>query len=426
MSSLDRGALRSLQLEKLRALLKTTLASNRFYSAKLGLADVGAELHGLEDFEASVPFTLKQEFVDDQCRNPPFGSNLAYPLTGYSRFHQTSGSASTPVRWLDTPQSWSRMLDCWDRIFEAAGVEDEDRLFFPFSFGPFLGFWTAFEAATRAGRLAIPGGGVRTLQRLRVILDNEVTVICATPTYAIRMGETAVEENIDLSAGKVRAIIVAGEPGGSVPATRALIEKLWPGARVYDHHGMTEVGPVTYPCPRRAGVLHVMEASYFPEVIDAETLRAAPPGETGELVLTNLDRLGSPVIRYRTRDIVRRSEAVTCECGSEELALEGGILSRVDDMVVVRGTNLYPSAVEDVLRADRGVGEFRVEIKTDRGMAEVSLSIEPSAAEDDTGALATRVADSLYKAFGLRFSVGCVPRGQLPRFEAKSKRWVRV
>ncbi len=426
MSSVDRRALRPLQLEKLRALLKTTLVSNRFYSAKLRAAGVGAELDRLEDFTDRVPFTLKQEFVDDQRRHPPYGSNLTYPLTSYSRFHQTSGSASTPIRWLDTPESWSRMLDCWDRIFEAAGVEDKDRLFFPFSFGPFLGFWTAFEAAARAGRLAIPGGGVRTPGRLRLILDNEVTVVCATPTYAIRMGETAVEENIDLSAGKVRSIIVAGETGGSVPATRALIERFWPGARVYDHHGMTEVGPVTYACPRLAGVLHVMEESYLPEVIDPETLRAVAPGETGELVLTNLDRVGSPVIRYRTRDIVRRAEAATCECRSDELALEGGILSRVDDMVVVRGTNLYPSAVEEVVRADGGVGEFRVEIRTVRGMAEVSLSIEPSAGEDDATGLAARVADSLYRTFGLRFLVSCVERGTLPRFEAKAKRWVRL
>ena len=426
MNSLGRAALQSLQLKKLQILLKATLTGNPFYAAKLGLAAVNAELEGLEDFTARVPFTVKQEFVDDQLRNPPYGSNLTYPLTSYSRFHQTSGSASAPIRWLDTPESWARMLDCWDRIFQAARVHNEDRLFFPFSFGPFLGFWTAFEAATRAGRLAISGGGMRTPGRLRVILDNEVTVVCATPTYAIRMGETAIEEKIDLAAGKVRAIIVAGEPGGSVPATCALIEQLWPGARVYDHHGMTEVGPVTYACPRRAGVLHVIESAYFPEVINQETLQPVGPGGNGELLLTNLDRIGSPVIRYRTRDIVRRAEAVRCECGSEELALEGGILSRIDDMVVVRGTNLYPSAVEEVLRTDGGVGEFRVEIKSERGMAEVSLSIEPAAAEDDLDGLAKRVADALYKAFGLRFSVSCVPRGELPRFEAKAKRWVRV
>ena len=197
MSSLGREALASIQLERLRTLLTETLANNLFYSAKLRAAGVSAELDGLEDFSARVPFTLKQELVDDQRQNPPYGSNLTYPLTDYCRFHKTSGSASTPIRWLDTPESWSWMLDCWDLIFEAAGVHDEDRLFFPFSFGPFLGFWTAFEAATRAGRLTIPSGGVRTVGRLRMILENEATVVCATPTYAIRMGETALEENID-------------------------------------------------------------------------------------------------------------------------------------------------------------------------------------------------------------------------------------
>ena len=426
MSLLSREALESNQLQQLRALLKATLSSNPFYSTKLGALESVAAVDRLEDFIARVPFTSKQELVDDQLQNPPYGSNLTYPLNNYCRLHQTSGTTSAPIRWLDTAESWSWMLDCWERIFESAGLHREDRVFFPFSFGPFIGFWLAFEAVTRMGRLAIPGGGVRTAGRLQMILDNEATVVCTTPTYAIRLGETAAEEKIDLSAGKVRAIIVAGEPGGSVPATRALIEKLWPGARVFDHHGLTEVGPVTYACPRRPGVLHVIETAYFPEVIDPETLKRVGPGETGELVLTNLGRLGSPVLRYRTGDLVRRSPAEPCECGSNEIALEGGILTRADDMVIVRGINLYPSAVEQVLRADGGVGEFRVEIKVDRGLHEVSLLIEPSPSEDDMAALARRVADALHEAFGLRFSVNCLARGELPRFEAKAKRWVRL
>jgi phenylacetate-CoA ligase len=317
------------------------------------------------------------------------------------------------------------MIDCWLRVFGAAGISRGDRIFFPFSFGPFLGFWLAFEAAARIGCLVIPGGGMRSPARLRSILDNEVTVICITPSYAVHLAEIARAEAIELSLSRVRRIIVAGEPGGSIPATRALIEKLWLGARVVDHHGMTEIGPVTYECPLRPCTLHVMEAAFFPEIIHIETGLPVAPGEMGELVLTNLGRLGSPLLRYRTGDIVRRAERPLCECGSSEVALDGGILARSDDMVVVRGVNVYPSAVEDVLRFC-GVTEFRVEISVESSLTEMSIRIEPASELDDPAALAARVATALRNALSLRVRVEPVPHGTLPRFEGKSSRWIRT
>jgi len=421
--SLDPDAIAAHQLDQLRTLLPVLLASNRFYGGKLRAAGVDASPADLAEFAHRVPFTFKPELVEDQAANPPYGSNLTHELVRYTRFNQTSGTTGAPMRWLDTPDSWDWMVDCWIRIFRSAGVGPPDRVFFPFSFGPFLGFWVAFDAATRIGCLSIPGGGMRSTARLQTILDNQVTVLCSTPTYAVRLAEVAAEEGIDLRAGKVRRIIVAGEPGGSIPATRSLIEKLWPGARVADHHGMTEIGPVSYECPERTGVLHIMELAYFPEVIDPNTLEAVGPGGAGELVLTNLGRTGSPLLRYRTGDIVRRAADLQCRCGSYELAIEGGILGRADDMVVVRGVNLYPSAVEEVVRGCGGVAEFRVEIYTDRALTEMAIQIEPSRAEN-AEALGRRVAEALQNAFALRVAVSCVPQGTLPRFEAKSKRWI--
>jgi phenylacetate-CoA ligase len=417
-----RDALAAHQLEKLRALLRAVRSSNAFYTAKL--KGLRPDLAGLEEFSRALPFTCKHEIIEDQARHPPYGSNLTHPIECYTRFHQTSGTTGAPMRWLDTAESWEAMLKCWVRVFESAGVGARDHVFFAFSFGPFLGFWTAFEAAMRIGCLVIPGGGMRSSARLETILDNRVTALCCTPTYALRLAEAAAEEGIDLSASQVRRIIVGGEPGGSIPATRALIEGLWPGARVVDHHGMTEIGPVSYGCPERRDVLHVIETAYFPEVVDAKTQEAVATGGTGELVLTNLGRTGSPLIRYRTGDMVRRAVEPVCVCGSSELALEGGILGRTDDMLVVRGVNVYPTAVEDVLRSCGGVGEFRVEVTTTHTLPEMNIQIESAAAEDG-GALANRVAAAFHKSFALRVSVSCVPSGTLPRFEAKSKRWVR-
>jgi phenylacetate-CoA ligase len=414
--------IRADQARKLRWLVETLLESNRFYAAKLRAAGVDRSPDGVREFCARVPFTFKSELIEDQATHPPYGSNLTYALEAYSRLHQTSGTTGRPMRWLDTPESWDWIVECWTRVFHSAGVSPGDRVFFPFSFGPFLGFWGGFDAAARLGCLTIPGGGMRSTDRLRVLLDNEVTVLCCTPTYAIHLAEVAAEEKIDLSAGKVRTIIVAGEPGGSIPATRSHIEQLWCEARVVDHHGMTEIGPVSYECPRRRGVLHIMEPAYFPEAIDPDTLKPVEPGGTGELVLTNLGRTGSPILRYRTGDTVRLAREDTCECGSQEMALEGGILARRDDMVVVRGVNLYPGAVEQVLRGSGGVAEYRVEVYNERSLTEVSIQVEPSAGED-AAALSHRVAAALHYALGLRIAVSSVPPGTLPRFEAKSKRW---
>jgi phenylacetate-CoA ligase len=389
--------------EELEALLRRVVPTNAFYRAKLA---VTANLDHL--------YTTKAELIQDQLANPPFGTNLTFPLARYTRFSQTSATTGKPMRWLDTPESWSWMLDNWTRVFRAAGVVPADRVFFAFSFGPFLGFWTAFEAATRMGCLAIPGGGMRSGARLRAILDVAANVLCCTPTYAIHLAEAAAEEDIDLSASPIRTILVAGEPGGSIPGTRARIERLWPGARVVDHHGMTEVGPVSYGCPARAGVLHVMEESFIAEVADNR-----------ELILTNLGREGSPLIRYRTGDIVQPAPPGTCVCGSTDLALVGGILGRTDDMVVVRGVNVYPAAVEDVVSHVGGVAEYRVRVFTERSLTELGIEAEPDAAHMSDQGLAHRIEAALRDALALRIPVTLVAPGSLPRFEMKARRWVR-
>ena len=293
-------------MEQLRSLVTELFPANAFYTRKLEDVGITFDVASLEDFSARFPFTTKAELVADQRAHPPYGTNLTYPLASYTRFHQTSGTTGTPLRWLDTPESWDCILEYWAEVFRAAGVKAGDRVCFAFSFGPFLGFWMAFESAERLGCLCIPTGGMGSTARLKVILDNAATVLCCTPTYALRLGEVAAETGVDLKRSAVRRIIVAGEPGGSIPATRARIEQLWPGARVFDHHGMTEVGPVTYECPAQPGVLHVIEAGYIAEIVEPTSGKPVAPGQVGELVLTTLGRVASPLLRYRTGDLVKR------------------------------------------------------------------------------------------------------------------------
>jgi phenylacetate-CoA ligase len=406
-----RAGLEAEQLALLRSLLKEIVPANAFYTAKLGNC---GELTSLEDFTRSVPFTTKTELTEDQKAHPPYGSNLTFPLERYTRFSQTSGTSAAPLRWLDTPESWEWMLGNWETIYRAAGVSSGDRVFFAFSFGPFLGFWTSFEAAARLGLLCIPGGGLSSEARMHAIVETGATILCCTPTYALRLGQ------IGSADSKIRTIIVAGEPGGSIPSTRAQIEKLWPGAHVFDHHGMTEVGPVSYECSERPGTLCVIEHSYLAEIIDPVTGQAVGDGQNGELVLTTLGRTGSPLLRYRTGDVVRKTFV------NDILAFEGGILGRSDEMIIVRGVNLYPTAVEQIIRQHAEIAEYRVELGNSDVMDEIAIMIEPVDGCVTPATLAAKLESELKRAFALRIPVSIATPGALPRFEMKAKRWVRL
>jgi phenylacetate-CoA ligase len=428
-----REAIGAHQLAELRRLLPVLLEHNAFYRERLADAGVSGGTGGtgaiesLDDFTARVALTTKAELAADQDAHPPYGTNLSFPIDQYTRLHQTSSTTGRPLRWLDTTASWSWLLEGWIEVLRAAGLGPGDRLFAAFSFGPFIGFWMGFEAAARLGCLAIAGGGMTSITRLRVILANEVTALCCTPTYAIRLGEVAREERLDLSRSRVRTIIVGGEPGGSLPAVRGRIESTWPGARVFDHHGMTEIGPATYECPKRPGVLHLLERSLFCEFIDPATGAAVADGadQIAELVVTTLGRDGSPLLRYRTGDLVRPGPLEPCACGRHERTLLGGIIGRADDMIFIRGVNLYPSAVEQLIRELPGVAEYRVEISEHRGMHELKVMIEPSADAADHAGLEHQVAAAFRGAYNLRVPIEIVPVQTLPRFELKARRWIR-
>lgn len=405
-------------LESIQDLLTQVHASNPFYRAKWHRSD-GFEGDfnvpaSLEAFAATIPFTHKQELVADQAANPPYGTNHTFPLASYTRCHQTSGTSGKPLRWLDTPQSWGAMVEDWAQVLRAAGVQPGDRILFAFSFGPFLGFWLAFEAAQSLGCLCIPAGGMATALRARVLAENQCQVLCCTPTYALHLAEVAAREGLRDQVRSIRLIVVAGEPGGSQPAVRQRLSDAWHGARVFDHHGMTEVGPVTHELPDRPGVLKILEQSFYAEVVEPATSLPVPEGTPGELVLTTLRRTASPLIRYRTGDIVvaRRT--------AEGLLLEGGILGRVDDMVIVRGVNVYPTAIDGIVRNFPEVTEYRVTLDTRNALPELAVEIE---APDG---IAPKLEDAFRESLALRIPVQSVPADSLPRFELKARRWRRL
>ncbi|HLU48707.1 MAG TPA: AMP-binding protein [Planctomycetota bacterium] len=435
--------LRRLQARKLRSLLRTIRDSNAFYRRKLEDAALDPkELdERIADPEADprtllsrLPFTEKQELLEDQAASPPYGTNLTFPLSSYVRVHETSGTSGVPLRWLDTRESWAWFVRSWQTIYRAAEIGPEDRVLLPFSFGPFIGFWGAFEAARENGSFCVPAGGLSSVDRLRSILLHRITVVACTPTYALRLAEVAREEGIDLSASSVHTIIVAGEPGGSIDTTRSRIEEAWK-ARVLDHCGMTEVGAFGYQRRDDRDGLRVAESEFIVEVLAPGGVEPVEPGELGELVITNLGRIGSPVVRYRTGDLVRwvrldgEEEEDIDPCSG---MLQGGILSRIDDMVFIRGNNVYPSAVEALLRRFCEVAEYRVVVIESGHLSRLVIELEPSVAPDLAGSsdergrsLATRVAQAIRDGLRFQADVEVVPPGTLPRFEHKARRFVR-
>jgi phenylacetate-CoA ligase len=397
----------SSQLQKLNDLLRAILPANGFYRRKFGSLP---EFTSLDEFSATVPFTTKEDLAADHEAHPPYGTTHTFPLETYHRFHQTSGTRGKPLIWLDDPGNWTWILDNWEWVWRGAGVKSGDTAFFPFSFGPFLGFWAGFEAATRMGVRAVPGGGLSSEDRLHLLRRSQSSILCCTPTYALRLAE--VGEKIGLPVGSlgITKIIVCGEPGGSIPEIRRRIESAW-SARVYDHHGMTEIGPVSVSSEHDPDLLLLRHESYFCEVIDPATGQPVAHGETGELVLTTLGRHGSPLLRYRTGDLVRPVPH------GDHFALQGGVLSRTDDMVVIRGINIHPSSIDAIVRTFPEIGEYQVEIDQRTALAELRLTVE-AAAET-----ATALAQKLRSTFSLRIPVTAADPGTLPTFEVKAKRW---
>src|ERR1043166_3188921 len=260
---ISRKSLERQQLKKLRRLLQTILPANKFYQKKFSAGQI-AGLDSLDKFRL-WPYTTKSELVDDQAVHPPFGTHLTFPLERYVRIHQTSGTTGKPLYWLDTEESWDWWAECWKVIFLAAGVRTDDRIFFAFSFGPFIGFWAGWEGARRLGALAISGGGQSTTQRISSILDQKATVLVCTPTYALHMAAEAEKTGIDLARDSaIRITIHAGEPGASIPSTKKRLEEVW-GAKCFDHAGATEVGAFAFECEAQPGAVHVNEREFIVE-----------------------------------------------------------------------------------------------------------------------------------------------------------------
>ena len=407
---MDAEQLAQFQLARVNELIAQILPQNTFYASKLG--QFNFPLESLDEF-SQLPFTFKHELAGGESTGG-FANNLTFPVDQYTRLHRTSGTRGRPMVVLDTNEDWAWWLRAWQYVLDTAEIDASDRVVMAFSFGPFIGFWSAFEAVIARGALASPAGGMNTVARLELIRSTQATAIFCTPSYALHMAEVARENQINVSDTPVRVIIVAGEPGGSLPAVRDQIESFW-NAKVIDHSGASEVGPWGYADPLQRGV-YVNEAEFIAEFLSINSGEPADEGELAELVLTSLGRQGCPVIRYRTGDLVRPTWNDDQE--SRFVLLQGGVLGRTDDMMIIRGVNIFPTSIEQILRSFPEVLEFRLTAYKRGSMDELKVEVEDRLNEPE------RIVSELQLRLGLRVDVETVEIGSLPRFELKGKRFV--
>ena len=417
----SRPTLETLQLKRLRAQLVHAAAHSPFYRRKLKAAGLRPRLRTLEDVRA-LPFTTKDELKENQAQYPPWGDVLAVPFEDVLRIHMTSATTGRPLAFLDTAEDWYGFYHSYARALYAFGVRKSDMVMAAFSYGPWIGFWSGFYAAQDLGCLVFPAGGLSTDQRIDALLTYPITVLGCTPSYALFLAEHAAKKGIDLATQtRIRLTWHTGEPGASIPATRAKIEAAF-GARAFDLPGLTEIAAWGFECDARSGLVHVHEDYCYPEVLD-EHGTPVEPGGRGELVFTSLYRRAMPLIRYRTRDVVQVADRV-CPCGRRLLAFEGGVLARLDDMKKVRGVIVYPRRIEELVRPFAGVDEFQIVFRRQDGLDDVLVRVDPAPglAKAEADGLCAALGDALRVGLGIRVSVEATKPGELPRWDHKARR----
>jgi phenylacetate-CoA ligase len=421
-----RERIAALQLESLQRQLSYVHENSDFYRAQWD--DVGfkpGDLKSPDDLRR-LPLVRKSDYVDSLDQQPPWGSALAAPRKDVRRVHFSSGTTSqpTPVCW--TEPDLDRWADLYARAAYSQGVRDVDVHQCLFSYAWFVGGLGATAGYSRIGATVIPGGSSETERQIDVMFRYGTTAVSGTPSFMLHLAETAAALGRPLTESAVRRIQVGGEPGAGVPATRAHIERQW-GAKCFDGYGSLEFQPIAWECEDQSGG-HLAEDFAFAEVLDADTLEPVPDGTPGVLVLTHLDKQATPLVRWWTGDVVVR-DSDPCSCGRTLARLPGGVVGRADDMLVIRGVNLFPSAVENIVRRTPGTtGEYLIVL--DREVKDpatgyltgikVQVEVEGGCSDEVGQQLAGRIRSELT----VRAVVSLVPEGSLPRSTHKSKRVV--
>jgi len=427
METLPRERLEELQLQRFTERMQYVYERSPMYKRKYEKAGIKpSDIRTLDDIR-NVPFTVKEELRESQAQHPPWGDFICIPPEEGVRVFQTTGTTGTPVRALLNKADWTiHFYEQFMHFMHGYGIQTSDILFVPFGYGLYIAWWGFQATLEQAGVMIVPGGAQSSQDRVMNIFDWGATVVCGTPTYLLSLGDTAKKMGKSLADSKVRVVVAAGEPGANVPATKKAIEKYW-GAKCYDDIGSTEISNFGFECVAQNGT-HVIESMFYAECLDPETLKPVAPGEVGELVLSNLCTESMPLIRFRIRDLVRFNKDI-CECGRTFLRLDGGILGRSDDMFQFAGVNIFPSAIENLIReVPEFSKEYQIVIPKMGGGKHIKIRVEPGTAEVTEEKMA-RAVNKFIETVKYRITitpdVEIVGIGELPRFELKAKRLIR-
>lgn len=420
--------LKQLQFKRLREMISHAWKDSPFYRNLMETHDIAPDdIKTLEDFFKHFPITRREDLDKDQLDHPPFGTRLALPLEDTLRYHATSGTTGKPpVRAFDSERDWIWGADAWAASLYNFGIRPSDVVMVAFGYGSFIGFWGAHYAFEKIGCRVHPTGSMDTKTRIQMILDLGITVLCCTPSYAIRMLHVAGELGVNLAdKARLNMIVVAGEPGASIPSTREIIETGF-NAHLGDFMGTTETaGMIASTCSKRSEGLHINEDRYLAEVVDPNTLKPVGYGERGMMVVTPLIKEAMPLLRYATNDIVHMERSDLCACGRTFDLFIGGILGRYDDMVKVRGVQLTPQMIEEIVRSFSEVEEFFTTVENRDGLDTLLIQIEVKKDLNSQAAeqVSRKIRERTKKNIGLSPEVVIRPYSSLPRFELKARRF---
>jgi phenylacetate-CoA ligase len=424
LETLPREKLKELQFKKFKQILAWAYARSKFHKAlydKAGLTP--DDIRSFDDIK-KIPKVEKSMMREIQNKDPfPYGDALCVPLEEVSVFRQTSGTTGQPVYQPDTWQDWEWWSECWSFILWAQGYRPSDRVFLPFGYNIFVAFWAGHYAAEKLGCEVVPGGVLDTQSRILKIMELKATAMMATPTYVLNMADVAKNKmGIDPAALSINKITCAGEPGAGIPSTKRRMEEAW-GAKVFDHSGATEIGAWSYECRKQPCGMHVNEAMFLVEIEDLETGEIIEePGRKGKMVITALDRIAQPCIRFDSKDIIQW-DSESCSCGRSFRLIRGGVLGRADDITKVKGVLISPAAIEEVVRSIDGLGdEFEVVVDKQGDVDRIKLKVE-LLPETTQLSVENRLKDQLRLKTNLGYQIEYYDYGSLPRYEAKAKRF---
>ena len=421
--TMPRARLDALHLQRIQALLHYAYERTPFYRQKfdrIGLKP--SDIRSLDDFRRKVPLTDKSEFIQLQQQRPPYGDTLALPMDFVAHHCETSGTTGIPLAIPYSTYDSVRYGESWVYGFWGLGIRPTDSFYFAFGWGNFAGFWSAYWGARRLGCRVISGGGLDTKGHIDAILRMKPTVLISTPTFALRIAAVAREMGVDLSQSSIRFTYHAGEPGPTaLPGMREQIERAW-GAKAGELLGIAEIDAIAPGCPLGDGV-HMNEMNVYSWSMDPASMAEVADGEIGENIVTGYANTAQPLLNYRTHDLVRRRSH--CACGRTWSKLEGAVLGRTDFMVTVRGTNVYQTAVENILSGVVGVSmHYELVLTHEDGNDVMRVRFEPEPDLDAARwqAVAADAQDRIHKALHVRLDLVPVAPNSLPRFELKTKR----